>query len=585
MLDGEEIPYEHLPLAFECLSSRKVIYNKTKAGGSRRISYSIDLGKERFAYHKYDNGDFEFTFRNLLHCALGAAKRYGSTVEFYKNGALHNEAGPAIIEPLGKRYFLEGQEVSLTDFIERSPKSSHSWGVRGDSSFTTAKLDNLAVVRGVDGTIALLSASQGETNVDDLLLDLVGTRLPGYKVFAYENIGHAIAPLYSYLQLDRGTWKVNAYPEATKAIYERPDGSKAILSYSKNTHCLAFKIKVPGGQTYSAVTDFGFDTSKHHTSALSRFPSVEIHRDETGNLHNVLGPAVKLPATTPHASTYEAYFLHGLQVNRAEHTRYDTDSKSITFINSAGLYHRHDGPAIIDFLPHGETLKYWFENGSMVIGPSSSEIDAGQLINLAGTAMPTYTDLKVKQEQRQNKFEEALKRVAKRSAEVKEGINLRGAAMDTKTTKHGEAPATTSDSRMKQVTSGAKLGLQKAVLRVGSQKVAEKIVEAASPTDNVVVQRIVQLALLLGTAELAERLPDGAASKVGFTEERREGYGGLARYVAGETLGRDAVDIVSFVAPMLLDKLQGISAEEIAELTADAEEVERLEAQVTSNSK
>jgi hypothetical protein len=580
-VDGEEVPYEHLPLLFEKLS-----YTRREWVSGRdqdKKSFYLRIGSKEFGYTVCANGDTEYNVNGKLHCALGPAAQKNGERFYYKHGQLHNDAGPAIDDGTNKSYFLDGKLLSLIEFVENSPKSRHTWGTRGTGTFTSSQLGEHAVVRGMDGTVALLAASNEPPNIDDLILDLVGARIPGYRVALYENIGYSIAPLYSYLQHDSSPWKTVCHPEYTRASYSAKDGTRAVLFYSKTRNTLSYRFKGKNGSVYSSLTDFAFDPfSTRPSTASYSFPAIEVHRSEDGSLHNPRGPAINLPHISNRSDAQQLYYLNGVEVSKEEHSRYDSVTQSIVFKNSDGNYHRVDGPAIIDFLPQGEVTKYWFENGQMI--PGSPQTEKPKLINLAGTEMPTYTDLNVKQEQRQNKFEEALKRVARRQNEAKDRDNL-GGEMETKTTKHGEAAAATSDSRVRQVTAGAKLGLQKAALRVGSQKVAEKIVEVASPADNVVVQRIVQLALLLGTAELAERLPDGAASKVGFTEQRREGYGGLARYVAGETLGRDAVDIVSFVAPMLLDKLQGISAEEISELTSDAEEFERLESQVAASSK
>lgn len=579
LLDGEEIPYEHISTAFECLSSKKVTY--TRPGSQRRTSISIDVGKDRFAYHRFENGDFEYTVNGALHCATGPAKRIGDADEYYRYGALHNELGPAVKTPKWQAFFLDGRDVSIVDFIEKSPKSTHSWGVRGDKSFTISKLKDLAVMRGVDGTVALLSASDGKSNIDDLLLDIVGTRLHGYNVTSYAHVGTAILPIYNYLNSDSGNWDISHELDSSNISYEKSDGSSALLSYSKITNNLGFYLRLPNDYERSFVTDFSFNSERKSTLVKTQFPNIEIHRNSDGRLHRIDGLAVVIPESSPSQPRYEGYFLYGTWLHKDEYERFDPITNSISFKDECGRYHRTDGPAIIDISPHGEANRYWFESGKPLSGPIVME--KIELINLAGTTMPTYTNLNASQDLRQNKFEEALKRVAKRAVANKSGHGAE--KMEIKIEKAGEANTSPSDSRLRQVASGAKLGLQKAALRIGSQKVAEKVVELTSPTDNVVIQRIVQVALLLGTAELTERLPDGAASRVGLTEARREGYGSLARYIAGETLGRDVGDIASFVAPMLLDKLQGVSAEDISELTFEAEAAEKLEAQTTATLK
>jgi hypothetical protein len=569
LLDGEEIPYEFLPKAFDVLSESS---RYSREAGVQKISKSISVGEKKFTYHRYTNGDSNFTLNGALHCSSGPALIVGGRTEFYNNGGLHNTRGPAIKDGDSEFYYLDGRQVSLSELIEKSPHSEHSWGCRGNQSFYISKLNDHAVIRGLDGTVALLKKSNEGNSVDDFLLEVVGSRLPGYRVIMYENIGPKLRPIYKYLAKDKASWRTDFYTHASWISYRATEGSFASLCLDKDTHKLSFKVTLPDETRREWRLDYSFDDPMPPNDERS-FPQIEINRDSSGRLSSRDGPAIKIRDTL---GNIRRFYIDGLQISEDEFGHFDEVQNAIVYKDTNGRTHRTDGPAIIDFNKQENPARYWFEDGVLIDGPET--LDSREIINSTGTTMPTYTDLNVKQNDMQNKFEEALKRVAKKANAAKSGSNnLGGDGMEIKTTKYGDARASTSDSRVKQVTSGAKLGLQKAALRIGTKKVAEKIVEAASPTDNVVIQRIVQLALLLGTAELAERLPDGAASKVGLTEERREGYGGLARYVAGETLGRDAVDIVGFVAPMLLDKLQGISAEEIAELTADAEEVERQE--------
>lgn len=544
LLDGEEIPYYLLQTTFEALSLHKIIYNKSNA--AKRTAYHIDLGQDRLLLNKFDNGNFEYLLNGTLHCASGPAARYGETSKYYYRGALHNLSGPAIDSPTEKLYYIDGKSVSLIDWIERNPDATYAHGTRGERDFSITKTPRYAVVKGLDGTVALLEKSDEEPNVDDFLLELVAARVPGYKVIKYEKLGFNLNPVYNYIKNDLSDWRVGFYKDTSRIAYSNPDGSRAILSLSKKTHILSYKTKLPTREFFSCTTDFGFDPD--FQKGRQFFPGAIIHRDTLKRLHRLDGPAVNIE------NVLKSYYINGSMLSEEEHS------------NSSKLYSSAETISK-DYIDLWKQESYLTNN--------NNKTENRELINLSEKSMPTYTNVNLKDD-RQTKFEEALKRVKVRKASA---VTYEGERMEVKTLKHGEAKATTADSRFRQVASGTKLGLQKAALRIGSQKAAEKIVETASPTDNVVVQRIVQLALLLGTAELAERLPDGAASKVGLNEERRQGYGGLARYVAGETLGRDAVDIVSFVAPMLLENLQGISAEDITDLTQDAEEVERLEAQ------
>jgi hypothetical protein len=561
VLDGEEIPYDLLPTVFETLSHQKIVYHKSN--GLNRTCYSLNIQEDKFQFNRFDNGDFEYTVNGVLHCANGPAKRTATTEEFYKRGALHNAAGSAVVSSDGsKKYYLDGLELSLHAFLERSPLAKHTFGIRGDKSFAISKLGEYASFSGLDGTIALLEKSNEQHNVDDFLLDLVGSHIPGYKVFVYENLGRNLLPVYNYLQNDKSDWKVSLGSEVSRASYDLEDGTRAVLSFSKKTSKLTHKIRLPSGDYHYSTTNFSYDPLGLIANEVL-FADTSMTRDLSNRLHSTKSAAVKFGAL-------EHFFIHGRKVSHEEFVRFDDKTDSISFRNAAGNLHRPDGPALINFNMDGSTSEYWFRNGILI--ETSKE---AQLINSTEKTMTAYTELNMENKDSQSKFEEALKRVAKKA---KAPDPYTGEPMEVKTVKHGEAKAATTDSRRKQVFSGAKVGMQKAALRIGSKKVAEKIVEAVAPTDNVVFEKIAQLALLLGSAELAERLPDGPASKVGLTEARRANFGGMARYLAGETLGRDAVSIVDFVAPLLLDKLQGITAQEISELTEDAQEVERLEA-------
>jgi hypothetical protein len=567
MLDGEEIPYEHLSLAFDCLSYRTK--RQFEDDGSRKTTNFLDVDDAHFTYIKFDNGDFEIRVNNKLHCSSGAARKCGATTEYYKHGLLHNEIGPAVVVGYKNKFYLDGKELTQAELLECSPKSTHSWGIIGDKSFTIAKLGDHAIVRGVDGTAALLTKSDNSPNIDDLVLDLIGTRIAGYKVEKYLNVGNKIGPLYDYLVSENGTWKMEYEREQIKASCLHTDGTEIKLSLAIRTRHLSLKIKLPDEHIYSVVTNFTFNDISAQTSAFLQFPTIEVHRSD-GLLHNTMGPAIILPAATRNSTQYEGYFINGKKTDLTSQRKYNNSLLELITDTNSSTQSRHD----IDDI-EGSHLQNILDHVNENNNSTLSSFGGDKLINSTEAMMTTYTDTNVSNEQRQSKFEEALKRVARKNADANK-INLIGDTMETKTIKYGDTTASSKDSRVRQVTSGAKLGVQKAALRTVSQKAAEKIVDIASPTDNIVVQRIVQLALLLGTAELSERLPDGAASKIGLTEDRREGYGGLARYVAGETLGRDAVDIMNYIAPLLLDKLQDISAEEIAELTVDSEEYDSL---------
>jgi hypothetical protein len=556
LLDGLEVPYEFLPILFKNFATSE------RLNSLHSVTQVILLPTGPTLEHiSFTDGSYEYRLNDTLHCTNGpAVKGRGGYFSHYFHGRLHNADGPATEDG---QYYLGGIKKDHVSFVRESPNTRNKWGLRGTHSYNVAKLGRDAVVDCLDGTVAVLEKSDNRPNIDDFILDAVGSRVSGYSVTKYAHSGPQFSTIYNYLRSDSAKWRVQIGTSFSIIWYEMEDGSRASMTFDHNSKFLSFYFKSPSGAEERSVTRLAFDTLSS-VGLEDHLANTVVVRDSSGRLHNEHGPAIKLPS-----AGVQEYYLFGTKVSAEEFSRYDPIARSIVFKNADGEYHRDgDLPAIISFStdPNVEPKLHWYTRGV----EQAAKNEGTKLINFTGSTMPTYTE--IAQQDRQNKFEEALKRVAKKATNAKQGVNLNGDEMDIKVVKHGEAPASPADTRVKQVTSGAKLGLQKAALRVGSQKAAEKLVETASPTDNVVVQRIVQLMLLLGTAEIVERLPSGAASKVGLTDERRDGFGGLARYVAGETLGRDAVGIAEYVAPMLLEKLSGISASDISELANETED-------------
>lgn len=135
------------------------------------------------------------------------------------------------------------------------------------------------------------------------------------------------------------------------------------------------------------------------------------------------------------------------------------------------------------------------------------------------------------------------------------------------------ANTTENPGRFGQVTDGMKTGLKRGTIKVTSGKAAEAIAQHLPLNDSIPMEKLTQLVLLIASAEVVERAPDNVANRVGLTPERRTSYGEMSRTLGGEILGRDAVQLFSKLAPMLLENLQGLSAEDIAEV-ADHFEVQ-----------
>ena len=134
-------------------------------------------------------------------------------------------------------------------------------------------------------------------------------------------------------------------------------------------------------------------------------------------------------------------------------------------------------------------------------------------------------------------------------------------------------------SRTSQVYNGFKFGFKKGVVNNGSMAIAKKMASFSSTfEDSEVMQRFVQVCILLGTAEMVDRMPESLAEKAHMSEEFRLDAASLCRYISGENLGRDAVDFAANILPLFKEVLSNISAEELTsfqeELEEDAEEFE-----------
>lgn len=199
----------------------------------------------------------------------------------------------------------------------------------------------------------------------------------------------------------------------------------------------------------------------------------------------------------------------------------------------------------------------------MLIAPIDDLCFDNEPNNLAVENMTT-TFTKV-EDLKQQQFENALRELREKKSRPVE-------KMATKQINHGESQATGEDTRLRQIGEGFKAGGKKGVVRAGTRKLASKLTEMVDLKDNLVADKFAQLALLLGSAEIVERLPSGVSAKVGLDADRREHVGGLFRFVAGENLGRDALELASIIAPILLDKLQGVSTEDLLEMAEEAEQ-------------
>ena len=141
----------------------------------------------------------------------------------------------------------------------------------------------------------------------------------------------------------------------------------------------------------------------------------------------------------------------------------------------------------------------------------------------------------------------------------------------------------TQNTRGAQFLSGGKTGLKKGAIKVVSEKVAQKVVSALPIPAKKPVERMAQLGLLMGAAELLRQTPDKIGSKIGLTPERLAAAGREAYEMSGEIVGRDAVNLAQHFAPMIAETLKqlaqaDVSTEDLAETATSAAEGQEEEA-------
>lgn len=355
------------------------------------------------------------------------------------------------------------------------------------------------------------------------------------------------------------------------------------------------------------------------------FENGEVRYYKHGLLHSDLFPSVE----NSQEKIYD-YYIYGNKVSYDEFIRYRAALKEIAFLDTEGEFHRENGPARLLFNEDGtfrrenwihgslhdenmpavldgngsfEYRKNGFlhrENGPARWDAESNKIEFwlnGKLHNESGPAVLYEENGKRYCEYWVNGEKKAVVRILDEerdlrlnASQIQEIINKnktlfnnkdklisKGVNMHVKKIKHGTANSTVGDSRKTQVLRGAELGLKKGTVRVISEKASSALVSSANLPDHKATERLIQVAGLLGTAELIERSPDRVASKVGLNQDRRESFGGLCRYLAGEVIGKDAVHIVASIAPKIVDALQTLSVEDIEE----AAETFTVEAQQT----
>lgn len=129
-----------------------------------------------------------------------------------------------------------------------------------------------------------------------------------------------------------------------------------------------------------------------------------------------------------------------------------------------------------------------------------------------------------------------------------------------------------SGTRTEQLVNGFKFGFKKGIVNNSSHILAEKVASLTPFEQNEWFERFLQVCFLLGAAEAMERMPEGMAEKMRMDEEFRLDAASMCRYISGENLGRDLVDIAANILPLIVEVIQNMTAEDLADLNQDFEE-------------
>lgn len=707
-IDGELVPHKLIAHFIKSAYSIKIhnaeITDKFPFNGTK---YEILIDGKTLSLIDHSDGFEEIYLDKKLHCTNGPARynRKQGLAEYYVDGILHREEGPAI-EAENKRVFaLEGNRLSLLEFIMQNPATAVTHGYRGHGEYTVYRWQDYAVVRGLDGTEALLRKTTDNPEPDNFLIHLVSERLDDYQVLYYNETGYLVEPIFNMMR-SLGSWDYNTWQTFSEIKNQEDDSCTTLyydivdneLSFSSSLFTEDVNIKLDvgferpfddrafpnmfvkrdlNGRKHCAegpavltpsgkkeyhlhgvrVTRASFERVKfepetgayywtdeqgqlHNSAWLPAriFPNGELHYYHHGLRHSDIFPAIEVPGPNFEMGTY---FLYGNEVTPEEFNNYRAALKEIAFLENEkrhrlngparitfredgtyvkehyvhgvlhnsegparvssdggfeyikdGVKHREDGPAywspkdnrlefyvngvkhndrgpaVIADTENGRTFEFW--KSGKKIGVTFSETSNGSLDILAKQGLKTMAIPKLK-----------LKTDKLGNPSVKEVSNEKGAKMSVKFVRPGAAPSDSNDSRKDQILSGTKLGLKKGAIRVTSDKAATALAGYLPMQDNAAMQRLVQLMLLLGSAELIERMPASVGEKIGLDQARRDSFGGLTRYVSGEILGKDAVQIVTTLAPTLLDALRQLSASDIAE-AANSMVVEEVQHEVVT---
>jgi hypothetical protein len=410
--------------------------------------------------------------------------------------------------------------------------------------------------------------------------------------------------------------------ESSEEFNQRLDGLiKNMHDESKKIYGVSVPPKYYETIQYDPKTSFYYwkNSENKIESPNPNFPSIigpdgALFHHKNGFLHNESGPAI----WQLNSAEGRRWFLWGHEVTKEEFERYDPKSKEIVFLDEASRYHRDNGPALVKYCVDNSKISKFYTHGvetnrSEITSPDVSKIrpvtkkkpKVVKVTNTASANHQIYTELTPDEVQQLKAiFRDHIDHLRKFEPEIREAARKalinKGLPPDLLDKKPEPVPEPAKEedksdmevrknvragletnieaTRTDQLVTGFKFGFKKGVVNNASKLIAEKLVGMTPMADNKLLERFVQVCFLLGSAELIQRMPEGMGEKMKMDEEFRLNTAQLLRYVSGDNIGRDLVDLAADVIPMFAEALQDMTSEELADLTTD------LESQVSEES-
>jgi hypothetical protein len=283
-----------------------------------------------------------------------------------------------------------------------------------------------------------------------------------------------------------------------------------------------------------------------------------------GYLHNEKGPAifnVKNPGI-------KEFWIHGRELSLDEFIHYVAKEKAVVFTQK-GLRHRTDGPAVIKFEKiqeaHTSREEYW-ENGFKKPNPV---YDNTIPVDLTENSTATTITIDPNQEPVwSNGTTTGNVSIGDGWTIITEEVFPEDNVMATDKLERGQPDL--SGSRVSQIWEGGVFGFKRGLVNTSTRLAAEKIVEMAPIEEHEeVAAKLVQIILLMLSAEAINYIPDTMAEKIKLDYETQQEAVSFLRTTCGENIGRDLLNLSASILPHVKDLLVNWSAEEITEFTTE----------------